>query len=104
VRVLIVEDDRDQLRLLQMLVESAGHVVIPCATAACARASEPCDLAFIDRHLLDGDGVELARSMKGAVYVLTGDESVESEQGFRVLRKPVHVADLTAILDGAGPA
>ena len=102
-RVLLVEDDRDQLRLLQILVEQAGHVAIPCATAACARAAESCDLALIDRHLLDGDGVELARSMEGAVYVLTGDDSVESEKGFRVLRKPVHVAELAAILDGAAP-
>jgi len=107
--VLVVEDDRDQLRLLQMLVESAGHEAILCATAACARAAESCDLALIDRHLLDGDGIELARSMDGAVYVLTGDESVESESGFRVLHKPVRLADLTAILAGdgignAGPA
>ena len=105
-RVLLVEDDRDQLRLLQMLVENAGHEAVVCATAACARGSDPCDLALIDRHLLDGDGIELARSMGGAVYVLTGDESVESESGFRVLRKPVQLADLQAILggsDGADP-
>jgi len=84
-----------------MLVQDAGHVAVSCPTAACARASEPCELALIDRHLLDGDGIELARSMGGAVYVLTGDESVESEAGFRVLRKPVRLADLNAILGDA---
>jgi len=102
VRVLLVEDDRDQLRLLEMLVENAGHEAVVCATVACARASEPCDLALVDCHLLDGDGIELARSLGGAVYVLTGDESVESEQGFQVLRKPVRMAELTAILGDAG--
>ena len=59
----------------------------------------PADLALIDRHLLDGDGLELARSMSGVVYVLTGDETVQAESGFRVLRKPLRVADLNAILE-----
>ena len=116
-RVLLVEDDRDQLRLLQMLVENAGHVAVTCATMAAARAAAPCDLALIDRHLPDGDGIVLARELDAEVYILTGDESDMGapnlgepnvsepdvgERGPRVLVKPVHMRDLLRILEEHG--
>jgi DNA-binding response OmpR family regulator len=103
VRVLLVEDDRDQLRLLQLLVENAGHVAVTCATMAAARAEAPCDVALIDRHLPDGDGTELARELEEGdremgVYLLTGDETSAGEPGPRVLVKPLHLRDLLRIL------
>ena len=97
-RVLLVEDERDQLRLLQILVESGGHETLLCATARQARAARGWDLAFVDRHLPDGDGLELARSLEGYVYVITGDETVAPEADLHVLFKPIHAAELMAIL------
>ena len=97
-RVLLVEDERDQLRLLQILVESAGHETLLCATARQAREARDWDLAFVDRHLPDGDGLELARSLSGHVYVITGDETVVPETDLHVLLKPIHAAELMTIL------
>ena len=97
-RVLLVEDERDQLRLLQILVEGAGHTALLCATAREARAVRDWDLAFIDRHLPDDDGLELARSLDGRVYVITGDDSVVCETDLKVLIKPIHTSDLMRIL------
>ena len=48
-RVLLVEDDPDQLRLLQIIVEQAGHEPICCATIAAAQAATDYELALIDR-------------------------------------------------------
>ena len=102
-RVLLVEDERDQLRLLQIIVEGAGHEAMLCATARDARAVRDWDIAFVDCHLPDGDGLDLAREFRsqgigGRVYVITGDESVAAVDDVTVLVKPIHSADLMRIL------
>jgi len=94
VRVLVVEDDPDQRRLLTLVPRARGHDVVECATFAEAQGAEPCDVAFVDRRLPDGDGFELARSLPGRVYLLTGDER---DPGVSVLHKPVRPADLDAL-------
>jgi DNA-binding response OmpR family regulator len=99
VRVLIVEDDADQRRLLALVLRARGHAVVACATYAEARATEPCDLAFVDRRLPDGDGLELARSLPGRVFLLTGDELGVSDPRVAVLLKPVRPAELDALLE-----
>jgi len=96
--VLICEDDPDQRRLLAMVVKARGHRVVECATAAEARAAPPCDVAFVDRRLPDGDGLAVARELKGRVYLLTGEDLDEKDAGVRVLLKPVRPADLDALL------
>lgn len=103
-RVLVVEDAPDQRRLLTLVLRSRGHEVVECATSAEARAAEPCDLAFVDRRLPDGDGLELARSLPGRVYLLTGDELDMRDPGVEVLLKPVRPADLDALLDDGSTA
>jgi len=104
-RVLIVEDDSHQRRVLALVVQGHGHEVVECAGLAAARAAPRCDLALVDRHLPDGDGLALARELKGRVYgrvyVLTGDDhlAVNAENaGLRVLLKPVRPADLDRLL------
>lgn len=99
-RVLVVEDDPDQRRLLTLVLRARGHEVVECATFAEAQAAEPCDLAFVDRRLPDGDGLELARSLPGRVYLLTGDElDAPPGAGVELLLKPVRPAELDALLE-----
>jgi len=99
VTVLLVEDDPDQRRVFSLVMRSRGHEVIECATIAEARAAAPCDVAFVDRRLPDGDGLELARSLAGRVYLLTGEEIDAREAGVDVLLKPVRPAQLGALLE-----
>ena len=101
VNVLVVEDDPEQRRLLRLVLEARGNTVIECATAAEARSTvAPYELAFVDRRLPDGDGLELARTLSGRVYLLTGDDELEgTDPGVTVLLKPVRPADLDALLD-----
>ena len=96
--VLICEDDPDQRRLLAMVVRSRGHRAIECGTIREARAAPPCDVSFIDRRLPDGDGLGLARELKGRVYLLTGDDLEVPDPGVRVLVKPVRPIDLDELL------
>ena len=98
-RVLVDEDDPDQRRLLTLVLRARGHDVLECATFAEAQAAEPCDIAFVDRRLPDGDGFELARSLPGRVYLLTGDERDACDPAVSVLLKPVRPADLDALLE-----
>lgn len=93
-RVLLVEDDPDQLRLLQIIVEQAGHEPICCASIAEAQAASNYELALIDRQLPDGDGLELARSLAGRVILLTGDDTGFEATDLEVMLKPVRTQQL----------
>ena len=97
-RVLIVEDDPDQRRILAMVVSARGYEVVACAGVDEARRAPPCDLALVDRHLPDGDGLEFARSLSGRVVLLTGDEPEADTAGVEVLTKPLRPAELDALL------
>ena len=98
-KVLVVEDDPEQRRLLTLVIRARGHEVVECATFDEGRAAAPCEMAFVDRRLPDGDGLELARSLQGRVYLLTGEESDARDAGVAVLLKPVRPAELDALLD-----
>lgn len=104
-RVLVLEDDADQRRLLTLIVRSCGHEVIGCASLAAARTAAPWDLALIDRRLPDGDGLDWARELMAAtrendtgrrVYLLTGEE--QSDIDVPMLLKPVRARELERLL------
>ncbi|MEM8884448.1 MAG: hypothetical protein AAGD14_10280 [Planctomycetota bacterium] len=95
-RVLLVEDDPDQLRLLQLIVEAAGHAAVCCRTLAEARMAPYCELSLIDRGLPDGDALDFALSLRGKVMLLTGAEG--DSAGLPVLLKPVSPDELRALL------
>ena len=95
-RVLIVEDDPDQRRVLALVVQARGHEVVECGSVEEALEAGPCELSLIDRNLPDGDGLELARALDGRVYVITGDEIPDA--GVAVLIKPIRPAELDALL------
>lgn len=108
-RVLLVEDDPDQRRVLALVLGSGGHVVVECRSAREARRAGPCDLALVDRKLPDGDGLELAATLLGRVFLLTGDEldpaalHAANARGVGVLTKPIRPRELEALLRAVGP-
>ncbi|HEX9733005.1 MAG TPA: sigma-54 dependent transcriptional regulator [Thermoanaerobaculia bacterium] len=62
VRVLVVEDDGDQRRLVADILRSRRYLVTEAESLAAARralAAAPVDLVLADWKLPDGDGVEL---------------------------------------------
>lgn len=83
-RVLIVDDDRLIRRILSEGLKAEG---VECQEAAGAHEalhraiSSPPDVCLLDLHLGDGDGLSVARLLKGRpemastrIYLLTGSE------------------------------
>jgi two-component system KDP operon response regulator KdpE len=66
-RVLVVDDERQILRALKVILRDAGYEVVEAATVdeALDRAAvRPPDAAIIDLVLPDGSGVELCRRLR----------------------------------------
>jgi CheY-like chemotaxis protein len=112
-RVLLVEDHRDTLNLLRMLLTRAGYVVVTamCVVEAVQRISEE-DFAILisDIGLPDGTGYDVARAYTGRPHglavALSGFGSADDvrrgqEAGFaHHLIKPRGVAQLLPLLKG----
>jgi len=80
-RVLLVEDDADQLEIRKLLLEHAGHEVVSAQDAESARelfARWPPEIALVDLRLkTDNDGLDLVREFRTArpalrILVLSG--------------------------------
>lgn len=110
-RLLLVDDDPDQVEIRKLVLETAGHVVTTSANAAEAmRDFEPSDpeLVLMDLRLpRTEDGLGLirdlrARSSSVRIFVLSGwiDDLRRLPEGAlvdQILRKPVrsqHLLDL----------
>jgi two-component system, OmpR family, KDP operon response regulator KdpE len=87
-RVLVVDDERQILRALKVILREAGYDVIEAATmeeALDRAAVRPPDAAIVDLMLPDGSGVELARrlrewtSMPILVLSAVGEEDAKVE-------------------------
>lgn len=94
-RVLLVEDDPEQRHVFALVLSARGHEVVECATLAEARAAPACDVAFVDRRLPDGDGLDLVRALPCRAWLLTGDDD---DVDVPVLLKPVRPAELERLL------
>lgn len=89
-RLAYVEDDPVNTLLLRAMLESdhTDLVVTPLRSAAAARAAaaEPFDLWLVDRHLPDGDGLDLLADLRRAAgrplraVMLSADAQAVSEQ------------------------
>ncbi|HEX7465302.1 MAG TPA: sigma 54-interacting transcriptional regulator, partial [Usitatibacter sp.] len=116
-KVLVVEDDSETRRGVQMLLEQFGLDVKAASTLAEGRAAlasfEP-DVCLTDLQLPDGDGIELIRVSRASdpgceVVVLTGhgslDTAVEAMKAgaFAYLVKPLRGAQLEAVLERLRP-
>jgi CheY-like chemotaxis protein len=113
-KVLIVDDNVDSARLLELLLASKGHHARCAADGAEAlqvAAEQQPDLVLLDLSLPDLDGFELAdrlRAMPGLAGIrliaVTGWSDPEAaararESGFEAfLVKPVNMDKLTALL------
>jgi len=67
VRVLVVEDDADQLHLVSSILRSQKYLVAEAESLAAARAElerSPVDLVLSDWKLPDGDGMELLADVR----------------------------------------
>ena len=68
--ILVIEDNATNMTLSSFLLETAGHVVVPAATAeiglALARESPP-DLILMDIHLPGMDGLQATALLKADV-------------------------------------
>ena len=102
-RMLILEDETLLRRCLTRLLERRGHVVVPAASIAEARAllsTEPVYAAILDVKLPDGNGLDLLpMTHVDRSLVVSADASGESlaERGVtHFLRKPL---DLDSVID-----
>lgn len=89
--LIIVDDDRANTQLVQMLLEMDGYRVIACpdSNRARAAATDRIDAFVIDCNLSQGDdGIELLRAIRGGqtgapntipVIITSGDEERSSE-------------------------
>ncbi len=113
-RVLLVENDDDQRRLLALLLRGAGHVPVPAWSAEDGLdilEDDACDLAVFDIQLPGMDGLKalsvVAEKLPGLPVVLvtaSGDmrEAEARTLGARgFLRKPFSASDF---LDAVGAA
>jgi DNA-binding NtrC family response regulator len=118
VRVLLIEDDADTRKGLQLLLEEFQLEVRAVGTLAEGQAAltqfQP-DVCLTDLQLPDGDGIDFTRIARGShpgceVVVLTGHGSlgtaVEAMKAgaFDYLVKPLRPAQLEAVLERLRPA
>lgn len=111
ISVLLVEDDGDLRAMVAEYLGLSGFRVFPAGSLAEARAllaSQDCELAVIDRGLPDGDGLDLARTLRQrgdtGIVVLSARSELQSRlEGYdegvdHYMVKPVVLRELAAVL------
>jgi DNA-binding response OmpR family regulator len=66
-KIMVVEDDRDVSRIINLVLGGAGYDVLQVDNIAAALTflgKETVDLAILDRNLPDGDGMEICRAIR----------------------------------------
>jgi signal transduction histidine kinase len=118
--VLVVDDNAELADNLRDVLSTLDGYQIDCVVAAsgreaedrCAELSGTLDLAFVDLHLPDVDGLELVRRLRTRcqhceVVMITGDATIESaaaavnEGAFAFVLKPFTPKDLIQTASGA---
>ena len=111
-KVMIVDDDRNTVRLLQTLLELDGFEVVVSARGGdvvpAAEKTLP-DIFLLDYHLADMDGVEVLRALRahsrfsGAPIVMTSgldvSEEVMQAGANTFLVKPFEPGDLPVLFN-----
>ena len=113
-KILLVEDNRDTLHFLALILRQLGHEVRTAASVDEARAklTAELDLLISDIELPDGSGLDLMRELEGGRSLpgiaMSGLGSAEDLQfsrdaGFAAhLTKPIDVARLEAAIQQFG--
>ena len=86
-RILVVEDDVNTAKLIEVSFARNGWPVKTAESIAEARqiiGASGWDLMLLDRHLPDGDGIELCRDLRaqtphGYIVIFTGDASSDAK-------------------------
>ena len=111
-RVLVVDDERRQRDILQMILEAEGYETAAAAngrSALAASSAEPFDVVLTDLKMPDVDGLELlreltARSAAPCVILMTAHGSIDTaveamrRGAFDYLTKPLEKDDLLLVL------
>ncbi|MDP4288800.1 MAG: response regulator [Bacteroidota bacterium] len=111
-KVLLVEDNEDTSRALQVLLERAGYRVLAAHSAQAAleiAKTYPCEILISDISLPDGNGIELftqlsalrpTRGIAMSGFGMPEDIRRSLQAGFHAhLVKPVSFRDLRSALD-----
>ena len=67
-RVLLVDDDRQLVRALQITLSARGYSVVPAGSGAgalAAASAQPPDIVILDLGLPDLDGVAVVEGLRG---------------------------------------
>ena len=118
--ILIIEDNRQNLELVQFLLEEAGHRVRSAADARGARAElerQVPDLVLMDMQLPGTDGLELVAELRGdgrfrhlpivalTAHALRGDRERFLAGGCDgYIAKPIDVASFALQVEALMPA
>lgn len=117
-RVILVDDDRDVLGLLAVVIGALG---VRCETATSGEEAlellrgEPADLLVLDKNLPGLDGLEVARRARELrpgipVALVTGYDSDESRHAAAdigiadYIRKPIDITDFRRRIGALLPA
>ncbi len=111
-RILLVEDNRQALDIIEAMLVGAGHEVASAGTVAEATASMSCqafDLVVLDIGLPDGSGLDLCaeiRRLGGPAVIITSAAGTPEERiaGFDAgaddyVPKPLHPVELMRRVD-----
>jgi two-component system response regulator GlrR len=114
-KILVVDDDRNLVELIQMRLETAGYEVVTSLheEEALAKAKEqPFDLAIVDLQLVNMDGISLMEDLHRIipeipVIILTAYGSIESavdamkRGAYSYITKPFEHQDLLCHIEKA---
>jgi CheY-like chemotaxis protein len=116
VTVLIVDDNLQLLKWLQLVLEEAGYAVLTAGTVeeATRRMTKDPDVVLLDYLLPDGDGCQLGVRLRAErplleVALMTGlelppeEEVVCRERDIPVLRKPFLAEQVRALIQSLVP-
>ena len=113
-RILLVDDDKDTLRVLSRVLRASGHEVTTAedvASALEAAGAKPFDLLVSDLGLPDGSGLVLMERLRPLPAIALSGFGMEAdvrkarEAGFAVhLTKPIDAAKLEDAIQRVGSA
>jgi CheY-like chemotaxis protein len=112
--ILIVDDDTNSSELFKEILESRGHNVLTLdegvkCISKCLNTNY--DIIFLDYHIGDIDGVELADCLKdilktkSRIYAYTGDNNQQTLDKFKnvgmngVFIKPLNINNINNVLN-----
>jgi CheY-like chemotaxis protein len=101
-KILLVEDNKDTLTYLALVLRARGHEVMAAerlSEALLAAAGRPFDLLISDIELPDGTGLELMRQLRGRGLPAIAMSGYGTEEDLRASRSAGFAEHLTKPVD-----